>query len=101
MNVLRSSSIPDVTSITSPPDQVRGRVSAELASHLFALLRRRAWVARSIQANRTSASASLRSVLSRNVQHPSLERSLPMPMRSFSLNDPEAYEALRSPPDPW
>jgi hypothetical protein len=22
-------------------------------------------------------------------------------MRSFSLNDPEAYEALRSPPDPW
>jgi len=28
---------------------------------LFALLRRRAWVARSIQANQTSASASLRS----------------------------------------
>jgi hypothetical protein len=22
-------------------------------------------------------------------------------MRQFSLNDPEAYEALRSPPDPW
>ena len=24
-----------------------------------------------------------------------------MAMRSFSLNDPEAYDALRSPPDPW
>ena len=24
-----------------------------------------------------------------------------MPMRSFSLNDPGAYEAVRSPPDPW
>jgi hypothetical protein len=71
-----------VTSIQS----AFSRWSAELVTHLFALLRR------------PFRSAALRSVLSQNFLFPSVERIFPMPIRTFSLNSEEAHEILCGPP---